>query len=987
MSEKMRPLSFDKLLDRLLSEYDKAGTVYDLPAPWRAGEADHTLPLFGEKLETPLGPAAGPHTQLAQNIISAYLCGARFFELKTVQKLDGEELAACISRPCIKADDEGYNCEWSTELTVEQAYGEYVKAWVALKIISRLWNLGDPKGFMFNMSVGYDLAGIKLPKLEAFIEGLKDASLRGEFSDCLAIAAQRLPELASYIRAIDPRICRGVTVSTLHGCPPQEIESIASYLLREKGLNTFVKCNPTILGYDFVRRRLDQAGFDYISFDDHHYREDLQWEDALPMFGRLQALAGELGLEFGLKLSNTCPVQAAGELPAAEMYMSGRSLYLLTIEMASRFSAAFQGRLRLSYSGGADYFNIKDLFEAGVWPITVATTLLQPGGYGRLQQLADLLYSCEYKPGPAPDPARLAQLSQAAPLQPRHRKPLKAHPAQALEGRPPLLDCFSAPCRQGCPLGQDAPQYLELVAKGEYEAALQLILEKNPLPFITGSICAHHCTDGCTRRFYDTAVDIRGAKLQAAQAAYDRVLPQLKPGPPRAGAPKCAVIGGGPAGLAAAYFLGRAGLPVTLFEKSQRLGGIPAQVIPSFRLSEQAIARDVALIRARGGEFVLGRPAPSYAELQQQGYDYILLACGAACPVTLDIPGNIIEASEFLALAKAGQAPSLGRQVAVIGGGNSAMDAARAARRAAGVEQVSIVYRRSQKQVPADMEELELAQAEGVRLLELLTPLAQSQGLLQCRVMRLGPADESGRRRPLPTPDVCVLPADTLIAALGARPDPDLLAAYGVDITAATPLPLRCGRTFLLGDARRGPATVAEAISDAAEACREIIGAAHAYTIPDLAYGDEAGQRAKRCRLSSPLACDGERCLACDSLCENCVSVCPNRANTEIRLKDGSRQVLHVDRFCNECGNCADFCPYQGAPYQDKFTLFTSQEDFADSKNEGFLVLSSQGPRVRLRLAGQVVDMDLSDAQAADDLDRGLAELMLAVVREHAYLL
>ena len=165
---------------------------------------------------------------------------------------------------------------------------------------------------------------------------MKDASETPAFKAAIKEAKKQLPELADYISAIDPHICTSVTISTLHGCPPQEIESIASYLITEKKLHTLVKCNPTILGYDFARKRLDEAGFDYISFGDLHFREDLQYKDAVPMFHRLIQLAAENGVSFGLKLSNTCPVDVkAGELPSEEMYMSGKSLYLLTIEMAA----------------------------------------------------------------------------------------------------------------------------------------------------------------------------------------------------------------------------------------------------------------------------------------------------------------------------------------------------------------------------------------------------------------------------------------------------------------------------------------------------------------------------------------------------------------------------------------------------------------------------------------------------------------------------
>ena len=248
MSELMIPIPFKELMTWMTAEYDRDKTVFGVHRPYIAGEK--SLPIFGgEKIETPFGPAAGPNTQLAQNIIAGYFAGARFFELKTVQKMDGAELAACISRPCILAEDECYNCEWSTELTVPQAYEEYVKAWFACKILARAYGLGDPDGFVFNMSVGYDLEGIRGEKIDKYLNEMKDASRTPIFQECKRVLKAMFPQEAAFIDAIGPRISGSVTVSTLHGCPPEEIERIASYLITEKHLHTFVKCNPTILGY------------------------------------------------------------------------------------------------------------------------------------------------------------------------------------------------------------------------------------------------------------------------------------------------------------------------------------------------------------------------------------------------------------------------------------------------------------------------------------------------------------------------------------------------------------------------------------------------------------------------------------------------------------------------------------------------------------------------------------------------------------------
>ena len=224
MSELMIPIPFRELMTWVTTEYQKEGSVFGVHKPYKAGVKK--LPIFGETIETPFGPAAGPNTQLAQNIIAGYFGGARFFELKTVQKMDGADLAACINRPCILAEDECYNCEWSTELYVQQAFEEYVKAWCALKIMAKVYGLGDPNGFVFNMSVGYDLAGIQGEKIDKFLNGMIDASKTPIFQECIKVLKEFFPGESAYIDTITPHVSGSVTVSTLHGCPPYQIKRI-----------------------------------------------------------------------------------------------------------------------------------------------------------------------------------------------------------------------------------------------------------------------------------------------------------------------------------------------------------------------------------------------------------------------------------------------------------------------------------------------------------------------------------------------------------------------------------------------------------------------------------------------------------------------------------------------------------------------------------------------------------------------------------------
>ena len=978
MSELMTPIPFRRLMQWITTEYQREGSVFGVHRPYIAGHK--TLPIFGETIETPFGPAAGPATQLAQNIVAGYFGGARFFELKTVQQMDGADLAACVNKPCILAEDECYNCEWSTELYVHEAFDEYVKAWCAIKMISHLYGLGHDDGFVFNMSVGYDLAGIQGEKIDTYLNNMQDASKTPIFQECIAVLKAMFPNEEDFIDTISPKVSRSVTVSTLHGCPPDEIERIASYLITEKGLHTFVKCNPTILGYESARDILDSMGFDYIAFDDHHFNEDLQYCDAIPMFRRLLALANSKGLEFGLKLSNTFPVDVKQkELPSEEMYMAGKSLFPLTIEMARRISKEFDGRLRLSYSGGADFFNIDRLFACGIWPITMATTELKPGGYQRFRQIGEKLERMVYHPFSRVDCEGVERLGADMRNDRHHRKAVKPLPNRKLAEKVPLLNCFTAPCKGGCPIGQDIPEYVELCRLGCYEEALEVILAKNPLPFITGTICAHHCMDKCTRNFYDLPVDIRGTKLIAAEHGYDAVFAKLQAPAIRFPERKAAIVGGGPTGMAAAHFLARAGVPVTLFERENQLGGIVRQVIPGFRISDEAMDKDAAMLTKLGVDIRLGAPAPSVEELKAQGYTHILLAVGAWKPGKLDIPGNVRPVIAWMQAIKAGQETVSGH-VAVIGGGNTAMDAARLALRA-GAASSTLVYRRTRKYMPADAEELELAMADGVRFLELVSPMAQENGKLRCRKMILGEPDASGRRSPVETDEFVEIPCDLVVSAVGEKVDDAFLSANGVAVNERGRPAFENGCVYTAGDTLRGPATVVEGIADAARFCEAVTGEKSGYVAPN--YAERGDAIAKKGILCDSAKCEGDRCLSCNTVCECCADVCPNRANVVIELADGSHQILHIDQMCNECGNCAVFCPYSSAPYKDKFTLFCSREGMAESKeNSGFLYLGNR--KVLVRLFGNEAEYDLDDPK--NGLPTTIEVLILTVLNNYGYL-
>ena len=495
------------------------------------------------------------------------------------------------------------------------------------------------------------------------------------------------------------------------------------------------------------------------------------------------------------------------------------------------------------------------------------------------------------------------------------------------------------------------------------------------------------------RNAYDESVYIRTQKLRAAQGGFAALLPRLRPGAPVSGK-KVAVVGGGPAGLSAAYFLGRAGVDVTLFERKDALGGIVRHVIPPFRIGDEAVGNDVKLVLSMGAKVVLNTEVREVRSLFAQGYTHVILATGAWSKGSAGLEyGEARNVIAFLEQAKkAPETLDLGENVVVIGGGNTAMDAARAAVRLPGVKRVSLVYRRTRRYMPADQEELELALSDGVEFRELLAPVGVKDGVLTCREMELGPPDATGRRSPVDTGRVGTLPASAVIAAVGERVDTALYTANGLDVdgrgkAVVDPETLESSvkHVYVIGDGQKGPGTVVEAIAGAARAARAIQPWDTERYVDRNVNPDYQAPLAKRgelcdaCRNSSEI-----RCLGCATVCETCTEVCPNRANVPVWVPGKRmRQILHVDGLCNECGNCAVFCPYTSRPYRDKFTLFWSLEDFQNSENDGFLRL--EGGLTRVRLAGQVRDYDVSSASCG--LFEDLRRLICAVYANYAYLL
>ncbi len=1007
MSDLMRPMSFDHLMTWARAELAHDDAIYGINVSkfWRASSPRMITDSFGGKIANPVGPAAGPSTQLANNILTCYLTGARFMELKTVQKMDGAELRACVAKPCIEMMDEGYNSEWSTELTVQEAFDEYVKAYFLCAFWGIELGIGGVGDVAFNMSVGYDLEGIKLPKLDAYIEGLKDASGTAIYAECRAWLEAHLGEFEKFgaddLAKIGPHISNSITLSTLHGCPAGEIESIAHYLLTEKKVNTFVKCNPTMLGYEFARNALDGLGFDYVSFDEHHFLEDLQFEDAVPMFQRLRATASEGGLRFGVKITNTFPVEVtAGELPSDEMYMSGRSLLPLSISLALKLSKAFDGQLPISYSGGVDALNIERILKTGIQPVTVASTTLKPGGPSRFDQMARRSERVMSDAGPI-NVALLEQTVDDIFKDPAYHKRFREKfPSRKTSSALPLTDCFKAPCEDGgCPINQQIPEYLALTAAGKYKEAFEIIALDNTAPSINGAICAQNCREHCTRLDYDVSINIRQVKLVAADHAQD-AFSKAQVAPALVTDSKVAIIGAGPAGIGAAIFLRRNGVEVDVFEKLDGPYGIVKYIIPRFRITEEQIMRDFALATDLGVNFHFNCDPNYDVDELQKTYGHVIVATGSwgrgLNPVQ-EGSELIVDALDFLWDAWNEGGAKVGKKVAVIGAGDVAMDCVRTAARTEGVEKAFIVYRRNEANMPATQDEVNDVRLDGLEVMELLAPRTYDGKILTVEKMRLEGHDASGRRAMVGTGEFVEIEADTVIGATGATIQTEPYKRNGLALNERGRAILDAdfqsskAKVYVIGDGRLGPSTIVQAVADAKVAATAILRDFEVtadYNRPHPTVHQPVQPiRDKRALIIMPLQPkeEGSRCLSCQDICEICTEVCPNRANVSVKVGGFSDpfQIVHIDGLCNECGNCGTFCPHAGRPYKDKVTTFWTHEDFEESTNVGFLAKAGGGYTVRLP-GGTVTDITgADDAQLPADLK----SILTALESEYSYLL
>jgi NADPH-dependent glutamate synthase beta subunit-like oxidoreductase len=398
---------------------------------------------------------------------------------------------------------------------------------------------------------------------------------------------------------------------------------------------------------------------------------------------------------------------------------------------------------------------------------------------------------------------------------------------------------LQAPCQVACPVGTNAGLYVSLIAEGRYDEALQVAAEPNPFPAICGRVCTAPCEDVCRRGEFDAPIAIRDLKRFATD--HGSISERRIPAPSHLHGERVAIVGAGPTGLSAAYYLARRGYGVTIYDAMPVAGGMMSIGIPEYRLPRAELNRDIEAIRALGVEILLNTAIGRDIELTalQNDFDVVLLAVGAQRSQRLDVPGEaelggVTPATSFLKDYNLDPETRLSGVVAVVGGGSTAMDAARSALRA-GASEVHIVYRRTQAEMPAQKEEVRAALAEGIQLHELAAP-TQILGegrvrALRCQRMTLSDPDEQGRRRPIAVPDQDFeLACDHVLVAIGEAPDPSFLpAGTSVEVGAwggllINPSTLATGApgVFAAGDVTYGPKSIIHAAAHGRLAARSI---------------------------------------------------------------------------------------------------------------------------------------------------------------------
>ncbi len=874
------------------------------------------------------------------------------------------------------------------------------------------------------MSVGYNLEGILQDNIQWFFSKMNDSSL--ELGKKINEIQEIYPDIDSI--EIPTQLSNNITLSTMHGCPANEIEDITKYLLEEKNLHTYVKLNPTLLGSDLLREILNDKLNFRTEVPDIAFEHDLKYQDALKIIRSLQETTKQKNLQFGLKLTNTLESinnKSVFNSNVDMMYMSGRALHPISINVAKKLQNEFDGELQLSFSAGADAFNISDILSCGFKTITVCSDILKPGGYMRLNQYFEELIN-DFKTQNAGNiPEFVKKSGTGKNLKDVALKNLNKYAEKVLDSKlykrnylkdPDIktdrnlgyFDCISAPCKDTCATHQDIPDYMYYTFTNQFDKAYEVILRTNRFPSITGMVCDHLCQNKCTRVNYDNSLLIREVKRFISEQDEVKLNPENKNNF------KVAIIGAGPSGLSCAYYLTLAGFSIDIFEANSKAGGMVQYAIPGFRLTDEAIEKDFKRVTDLGVQIHYNSKVDKEKfQSLKDNYNYLFIGTGAQLSAPFHLDGieskGIVDSLDFLFKAKKGEESGIGKNVVIIGGGNTAMDAARTAYRLVGKDgKVTIVYRRTINEMPADQGEIKAVLEENMEIIELAGPekIINKNGqvkALLCSKMELKETDSSGRPRPVKIEgSEFEIPCDTIIPAIGQSLDIDFIKKDLLKADTSN-YQIQIENIFIGGDALRGAATAIKAIGDGRKAAEQIIKKAEIdFNIPKPVNGKNLSKKELMLKRASrkfapelkeldindrknfklvsktltqeTIINEAERCLYCDEICNICTTVCPNFANYSyeiepvsyylqkaIQLEDGEieiqneglfevnqkYQILNIANFCNECGNCNTFCPTNSAPYKEKPKFWLTKSSF-NLAEEGFYLENTKNEKTLL---------------------------------------
>jgi len=581
-------------------------------------------------------------------------------------------------------------------------------------------------------------------------------------------------------------------------------------------------------------------------------------------------------------------------------------------------------------------------------------------------------------------------------------------------------DCIHAPCIETCAINQDVPEYLYHTANGDFSKAFEVIEKTNPLPNITGMVCDHLCQSKCTRMNYDSTLLIREIKRFVSERESENFKLQSKP----VLGVKAAIVGAGPAGLSAAYFLALEGVEVHVYETKSFAGGMASDAIPIFRINEKSIKQDISNIESLGVKFHYNMKIDleQFKSLQND-FNFIFIAVGAQKGKKLNVEGELLpgvyDQLTFLSDILKGKEIELGKNVSIIGGGLSAVDAARTAKRLIGQDgKVTVLYRRTKKEMPCGREEVDIMIEEGIEIVELTSPeeiLQKEKDLdIQCCKMKLTEKDSSGRRRPIKIQgSEFSMNYDSIITAIGQDIELDFFPGKEIQIDRST-LETQFENIFTGGDAVRGADSLINAIADGQKVAYRIlrrikkkldlsIKPVNKLTeeefqhklafrvpggeIPSIPLSERNSFEMVHSTLTDEQAiAEADRCLYCNDVCNICVTVCPNLANVAVKTNpveikipgisnsfviEQSNQIINIGDFCNECGNCTTFCPTNGDPYKTKPRFYLTEESF-DKENNCYLMKENT---LQFKLNDDIKTLTLDNSKFIYESDLILVEI------------